>query len=103
MKEQFENGLFEVDVNGDVFFTDRGLKEFGPLFVCEPLVEVGHQVTSRTKLFCVEGTNMLSCIKSPFKSGQVVTIKKWSCPSEITSKNSIITIKTDGSNALSSL
>lgn len=103
MKKSFEGGLFEVNDNGDVFFTDRGLKEFGPLFVCEPLVSVGSSVTSKTKLFCIEGINMLSCIKSPFKSGRVTQINNWPCPSEITSSKSIITIKTENTDALPSL
>ena len=103
MKTKFGNGLFESSDDGNIFFTEEGLKEFGPLFVCEPLVETGAKVNARTKLFCVEGLNMLSCIKSPFKNGYVTKVAEWPCPSEIKAGVSIITIKTEGSDALPSL
>lgn len=102
MKE-IENGLFKVSVDGSIFFTDQGFKEFGPLFVCEPLVQHGDVITKKSKLFCIEGMNMLSCLKSPFKEGFVIEVPQHDCPSQITKDTPIIRIKTKDDNALLSL
>jgi len=102
MKE-IEDGLFSVTPEGMIFFTDKGFKEFGPLFVCEPVVELGAKVNKKTKLFCIEGMNMLSCLKSPFNDGVVTEVYHPGCASQINKNTPIITIKTKETNALHSL
>jgi Na+-translocating ferredoxin:NAD+ oxidoreductase RnfC subunit len=102
MKE-IENGMFQVTESGHVFFTQKGFKEFGTLFVCEPLVSYGDSINKSTKLFCIEGMNMLSCLKSPFKQGVIEDIFTHNCPSEINLNTPIIKIKTKEPNALQSL
>lgn len=86
-----------------VKFTPEGLKEFGPLFVCESLVQRHDSVNKKTKLLCVEGMNMLSCIKYPFNEGIVYHVTKFQCPSEITTDTPLITITTKDTDALQSL
>lgn len=86
-------------------FTKEGLKEFGPLFVCEALVKEGEAINSKSKLMCIEGMNMLQCLKSPFKEGVVnATLYLPSqCPSTINEDTPLLTITTRDTDALQSL
>jgi len=99
------DGRFLVEELGkgkySLSFTQAGLKEFGTLFVCESLVKKNSDVTAKTKLFCVEGFNMLQCIRSPFKTGKVEAISKFLDASEINDKTTILTVKDAEIHALS--
>jgi len=82
-------------------FTVDGLRSFGSLFVCEPLVKKTTTINSKTKLFAVEGMLKLSCIRSPFTSAKIESLASFSDPCEITKDTPLASFKEVNINALS--
>ena len=83
----------------EVGFTPVGLRSFGVLFVCQPLVEKSQKINGKTKLFAIEGISKLTCMKGLFSEGSVKDIALFNDPCEINPETPLILI-TGTPNAL---